>query len=378
MRRLGELVTELCMPRPFKTSTSQELRSSFEQFKTSAELLGILRDELHLRSTSAARDLLAEVDAAHAALQPHLPHSGAPGLPFVPLSPESPQAKAAAIKIAELRQQLLDLSNRNRLLNFKHTPNSGRYVRVVDESAPNLFDQVLADAKIELVPIPDPPDEPDDESTDEFRAALDQALLTDKPYLKEARDIADSAGDDAEARLRAAQRALRDRLRRRLRLPTRAQSIPSLRDYAIRLGIKPDYDLDGSGRGRCRRENQWQTLMGGEDLARRLSGIEHAAREAQQEFGIETLYLVFGFLEWYAPTPDGEAEQMLLSPLVLQLASIQKRRNPGPRTVRGRRLLEAEAGATSERSHESYVIAAADAEEPTVNLTLRERLKHHL
>ena len=199
MRRLGELVTELCMPRPFKTSTSQELRSSFEQSKTSAELLGILRDELHLRSTSAARDLLAEVDAAHAALQPHLPHSGAPGLPLVPLSPESPQAKAAAIKIAELRQQLLDLSNRNRLLNFKHTPNSGRYVRVVDESAPNLFDQVLADAKIELVPIPDPPDEPDDESTDDFRAALDQALLTDKPYLKEARDIADSAGDDAEA-----------------------------------------------------------------------------------------------------------------------------------------------------------------------------------
>ena len=366
------------MSRPFKTSTAQELRGSFEHFKTDADFLKILRDELHLRSTSAARDLLAEVDAALAALQPHLPHSGAPGLPFVPLSPESPQAKAAAIKLAELRQQLLDLSNRNRLLNFKHAPNSGRYVRVVDESAPSLFDQILGEVKIELIPIPDPPDEPDDESTDEFRAALDQALLTDKPYLKEAGDIADSGGDDAEARLRAAQRSLRDRLRRRLRLPTRAQSIPSLRDYAIHLGIKPDYDLDGSGRGRCRRENQWQTLMGSEDLARRLSGIEHAAREAQQEFGIETLYLVFGFLEWYAPTPDGEAEQMLLSPLVLQLTSIQKRRSPGPRTVRGRRLLEAEAGATSDRSHDSYVIAAADAEEPTVNLTLRERLKQDM
>ena len=366
------------MPRPFKTSTAQELRSSFEQFKTNAELLGILRNELHLRSSLGARDLLAEVNAALATLQPNLPQSESPGLAFTQLSPDSPQAKAAAIKIAELRQQLLDLSNRNRLLNFKHTANSGRYVRVVDESAPNLFNEVLADAKIELVPIPNPPDEPDDEKTEEFRSACNQALLTDKSYLKDAGDIADSGGDDAEARLRSAQRALRDRLRRRLRLPTRAQSIPSLRDYAIRLGIKPDYDLDGSGRGRCRRENQWQTLMGGEDLARRLSGIEHAAREAQQEFGIETLYLVFGFLEWYPPTPGGEAEQMLLSPLVLQLTSIQKRRNAGPRTVRGRRLLEAEAGTTSDRSHESYVIAASDAEEPTVNLTLRERLKQDM
>lgn len=370
----------------------QELRACLKDCKTNRGLLTLVREELLHRSTGAARQLLAEVNAAIAVLAPNHQSSGEPlrqayrdpasqaskdpSPAFVPLSPDSPQAQAAAPKIAELRRQLLDLSSRTRLLNFKHTPGSGRYLRVVDESLPDLFDQIIAGSSVEFVPVPDPPDEPEDENTEEFQAAFNRALLTDKPYLKEAKEIAASAGDDAEARLRTAQRALRDRLRRNLRLPTRFQAIPSLRDYAVQLGINPDPDLPSSRRGdRRRRENQWQTLMGAQDLARRLSGIEHAAREAQQELGIETLHLIFGFLEWYPPTPAGEAEQMLLSPLVLQLASIQKRRSPGPRTARGRRLLEEQAGAASERYHESYEIAAADAEEPTVNLTLKERVK---
>jgi very-short-patch-repair endonuclease len=380
------------MTRPYRRSTVQELRAYLKGCTTSAGLLTTIREELLHRSTAAARELLAEVEAAiakscpqpPAMRHPHAPNAeGSLGLPvegaespFDPLSPDSPQARAAEPKIKQLREQLLDLSTRNRLISFKHTPNSSRYVRIVDESLPHLFAQIIAGASVEFVPVPDPPDEPEDENTDEFRAAFNRALLTDKSYLKEAKEIGASAGDDAEARLRKVERALRDRVRRHLRLPTRFQAMPSLRDYAVQLGINPEFDLSGSRLGYRRRgENQWQTLMGPQDLARRLSALEHAAREAQQELGVETLHLVFGFLEWYPRTPDGEAEEMLLSPLVLQLATIEKRRKLGPRTVGGRRLLEPEAGVNPNRSHEWHVIMGADAEEPTVNLTLRARLK---
>jgi very-short-patch-repair endonuclease len=359
------------MSSEFANNTDAELRQYFEDCKGHAGILRAIHDELASRTTKAARQLQSEVQATIDALENR---TSAASQLFEPLAWNSPQARAAAPKIAELRQQLLDLSNRNRLLNFKHTPSGGRYVRVVDESPEAIFAQLHDGEKVELVALPDPPDELEDENTEEFRAAFEQALLTDRTYLKAAKEISELRADDAEAKLRIAQRQLRDRLRRKLGLADRIQGSLSLRDYAAKLGIRPDYDLSGRGHRSMRRKTQWQTLMGYDELASRLRGIEQAAREAQQEFGIETLYFVFGFLEWYPPAPDGEAEGMLLSPLLLQLTNIEKRRN-APGRPRGPRLLEQETGGLSTSGRESYILTATDAEEPSVNLTLRERLR---
>ena len=295
------------------------------------------------------------------------------------LPKDSVQAQAAKPRVADLRQRLLDLSNRNRLLNFKHSARGVRYVRIIDESATDLFQQLQDDKSVELVPLPPLPDEPEDESSATFREALEEALLTDKTYLKAAAKIEALGADDAEARVRVEERALRDRLRKRLHMPTRASVELSVRDHAMQAGLNPEFDLCGRHIPRKRPEKRWQTLLADEELSRRARSIEAEAREARQEYGVDTLYFVFGFLEWTQPTTNGEAEEVLFSPLVLQPANIAKKTaGAGSRVAAGRLLLDDDSGESTASPREVHIISASDAEEPATNLTLRERLRQDL
>ena len=105
------------------------------------------------------------------------------------LDENSLQAQAAKRKIAELRQRLLDLSNRNRLLNFKHSPRGAKYVRIVDETPKRILELIESASAFDLAPLPAPPDEPEDEHTPEFVTGFKEALLTDKVFLREAAEI---------------------------------------------------------------------------------------------------------------------------------------------------------------------------------------------
>jgi very-short-patch-repair endonuclease len=291
------------------------------------------------------------------------------------INPTSQQALAAKTKIAELRKQLLDLSNRNRLLNFKHTVRGARQVRIVDESILGLFEQLQGSGTVELVGLPRPPEEPDDEVKKEFVEALEEALLTDKAYLKAAAKIEAEATDDGEAKLRKAERTLRDRVRKMLQWPSRIDTNLSLNAHAQIFGINPAYDLVGP-QWRKRPQRHWQTLLSEEELGRRLRGIVQQADEARQEYGLETLHFAFGFLEWYPRTPDGQAEDPVFSPLVLQPVNIdRKRAGRGSTHVNGRALL-VDPEMRAARAHgETYSISGADSENPSVNLTLRVRLQ---
>ncbi|MBI4625364.1 MAG: DUF4011 domain-containing protein [Verrucomicrobia bacterium] len=189
----------------------------------------------------------------------------------------SPQAQAAKIKIAELRNQLLDLSNRNRLLNFKHTARGARQVRIVDESLNELFAQLQRPGTVELVELPDLPGEPDDENDQEFINAFEESLLTDKTYLRAAAKIEAEPADDADAKLRKAERALRDRVRRKLNRSPRHELGISLDAHAAKFGINPAYHLEGAQQRR-RPLRHWQTLLSDEELARRLRAIVHLGK----------------------------------------------------------------------------------------------------
>lgn len=50
--------------------------------------------------------------------------------------------RAAALRIADLRMRLLDLTNSNRLLNFKFRERSRNYVRVIEASADGVFSKL--------------------------------------------------------------------------------------------------------------------------------------------------------------------------------------------------------------------------------------------
>jgi hypothetical protein len=90
----------------------------------------------------------------------------------------------AARLIADLHKRLLDMSNRNRLLNFKFSDRARAHVRVVDE-IPNVLCGKLSDGKkLTFVPLPNPEDEPEDEQSDEFFLAHQAARMSDEEYLR--------------------------------------------------------------------------------------------------------------------------------------------------------------------------------------------------
>ena len=94
------------------------------------------------------------------------------------LDPGAPGARAALIQIKTLRQRLLDLSTRNKLISFKHNARSSKsFVRVIDADIQDLFEHLTSGKPLELVPLPHPPDEPPDEQTNEFRDALGNRQL---------------------------------------------------------------------------------------------------------------------------------------------------------------------------------------------------------
>lgn len=255
-------------------------------------------------------------------------------------NPDSPQAKAAELALKQLRQRLLDLSSRNRLLNFKHNTRSGGGIRIVDASISELFESLIGEKPIELIAMPEPPDELDDEKTERFLAALEEAMLTDKTYIKELKEIEATGQDDSEARLRTAERTLRDKVRRKLKMSSRKDAGLSLKEWAVKRGINTDFDLATGGKASIdRRKHHWQTLLPQSDMDRRLRAIYQAANEAQREYGVQTLSCVFGFLEWSPRSVNDKIEEVLFSPLVLAPVEIKLKKQLSNR-ARGRTLID--------------------------------------
>ena len=73
--------------------------------------------------------------------------------------------------------------------------------------------------------------------------------------------------------------------------------------HAETLGIDPSFDLPGSAQKDAHEERTLQTLKWPDALEGILEKIVDEARLAEQEMGLSTLYLVFGFLEWFEATP---------------------------------------------------------------------------
>ncbi|ABE43883.1 DUF4011 domain-containing protein [Polaromonas sp. JS666] len=156
--------------------------------------------------------------------------------------------------IERLRTRLLDLSARNRLLNYRHP--KGRCVQIAE--APNVdlvFDRLYIDGRgVPFKYVPEPP-----------------------PDTYE--------GRRPEARL-----------------------------YAPRVGISTSFELAPNPDGpNGRRLHGMQTLLYPADLERQLRKIASEAKTAVEETGSNMLFLVFGFLEFY---DSEDSERPMLAPLL--------------------------------------------------------------
>ncbi|MGQ0663655.1 MAG: DUF4011 domain-containing protein [Pseudomonadota bacterium] len=220
--------------------------------------------------------------------------------------------------------RLLDLTNRNRLLNFKFSGLSRRQVRLIDDLPDELMGRLEVGKRLAFKSLPELGDEPKDEKDDKFILALEQAKRSNEEYLA----ALDKLGDDEDGEgTRQVERALRDRLRRALGMPDRLlRDMISRVEWARRNGIEPSFDLPIPDPKRKPKETyvdrHIQTLLLPDELESALSAIYDQTRTALQETGVNTLYLALGYLEWY----EAPSSQMpMYAPLLLHPVDIERK-----------------------------------------------------
>ena len=224
----------------------------------------------------------------------------------------------------DLRLRLLDLSRRNQLLNYGLSARSKRLLRIVDCSLEDAHRQLVGqESTLQIEPLPEPDTIPSEERTEEFRLALDRARATDIDYLATL-DALEATSRDDDVAFERLERQLRDRVRNELGFPPRpSRSEINRNEHAREINIDPSFDLDPScsnGRG-C-----LQTLVFPDELEAVMEKIVAGARLAEQELGLSTLFLAFGFLEWY----DNDAsDKKAYAPLLLLPVQIEKLRRRG-------------------------------------------------
>ncbi|ULJ72984.1 DUF4011 domain-containing protein [Rhizobium gallicum] len=239
-------------------------------------------------------------------------------------------SKLVASKIEDIRPRLLDLTSKNPLVNMSFDGRSASQIRVVDELPDRIFYSINNDGSLKFRSLPSLEEDNKDELSPQFVEAVSIALRTDEEYLEETKEL-DVEALDYPDRLRKAERALRDRVRERLRMPKRVtRKDESVAQHAKNNGINPSFELplpDADVDDDRFEDDHIQTLLLAPDLERKLNALMTKARTAQQETGLNLLRGAFGFLEWKDPARADD--RLYLSPLVLAPVVVDRKKSAG-------------------------------------------------
>ena len=182
----------------------------------------------------------------------------------------SDSASPLTSALEQLRLKLLDLTGRNRLINFKHT--AGKSLQFVEGHPAAIYQKLVEannKANISVLGLPEPA----------------------------RRDWVDRNG----------------RLQR-----------PEPREWAKSVGVSTGYDISGAGEDSD--ESNVRALMYPDDLAKHCRKIEREATLAIEETGANMLFLVLGFLEF----PDQrDSDKTFTAPLISVPVSLQKKEVAG-------------------------------------------------
>jgi very-short-patch-repair endonuclease len=226
-----------------------------------------------------------------------------------------------------LRQKLLDLTKRNRMLNYSLGTRSRRHLQVVDEVPEEIYRLLVAEnASLDVRPIPEPDDIPHDEKTEEFISALEYAKNSDIEYLTALKALEATARDDDHS-IMLTERKLRERVRTQLGMPPRPQRGEINRvEHAKRHGIDASFELPKKSAKNSHGSKTIQTIKFPDELEATLEKIADDARSAEQEMGLSTLFLSFGFLEWY---DSDSSDKKYFAPLILLPVRLDSRKSQG-------------------------------------------------
>lgn len=161
----------------------------------------------------------------------------------------------ALTALENLRMRLLDLTARNRLINFRHTKTKS--LRIIDELPNQLVETLLSDTEIRFLAVPEPTE----------KELIEAGYLK---YEEESKQI------------------------------TRLLKEPTAEVWAKHLGFDTDYEVPeiASNDSDKHSDTAIQTLLYPYEMEARLKSLYQTAELAIQEMGANILYLAFGFLEW--------------------------------------------------------------------------------
>ena len=234
------------------------------------------------------------------------------------------QRQNAERTLENLRTRLLDLTARNRLINFN--PRQGS-LRVVDELPDQLAETLLDDAEMIFAAVPEPTEEE----------------LLEAGYL---------GHDEVTGELK------------------RLRPDPDASEWARHLGIETSYEMPLPATEDVpdkHADRVIQTLLYPYELEARLKILSQKAESAIQEMGANILYMAFGFLEWYESNTHARPR---LAPLFLIPVRLQKGRlNPQTRTYEYRLAYSGEEIMANlslrEKLQADFAMALPDLDEST-------------
>lgn len=212
------------------------------------------------------------------------------------------QEKLELVKkyIQSKREKLLDISNRNNLINLRFTARSNRVIRIIDELPDVICEKLVSGSKIKVISLPHPKDELEDELTEEFLQALEEAKNSDEDYILQIDKLGEEF-DETDIEYLKILRALKDRVREKLGMELRPHpEIMKIEDYARAHDINPKHEVpEGSDDNPDKHsDNEIQTLFYPEDFERKCRALNKEARRSIDERGTNTLHISFGCLEW--------------------------------------------------------------------------------
>jgi len=226
-------------------------------------------------------------------------------------------------KLKNLQESLLDISNRNRMLNSNFQTRGKQHFRFIDEVPNQLYESLLS-GNMEFIPLPAISKTPSDENTREFKEAYEKALLTDSDYLSKISEIENSKVDDINQSTENAQRSLKNKIRAELGLPEYKGIEISLDEHARANNITPGYELPSSSEELRHSDKKIQTLMVPETFFRFMRTIFNKYKSSIKEQGINPLYICFGFLEWRESQTEKNTR---LAPLLMMPVNLDEKKS---------------------------------------------------
>ena len=198
------------------------------------------------------------------------------------------------------REKLLDISNRNNLINLRFTSRSNRILRIIDELPDQIFEKLKSGKTLKIIPLPHPKDELEDEQTDEFIKELTEQKNTNEIFIEDLEKLGDDI-DETDVRYLKILRKLKDEIRDKLGLPKRpAPEIMKIEEYAKAYNINPKFEVpEAHGESvESHTDDNLQTLFYPEDFERKSRALSKEAKRSIDERGTNTLHISFGCLEW--------------------------------------------------------------------------------